>query len=91
MTIKRMISINRMTAYQPKSRFEKIRSTGLVYPASTPSKIVFVSNSHGNGFRDEKEVGLPSHVDVQRMKEQIDRVCYEKWRDNKRAIEMSAF
>lgn len=61
-TVRRLPSISPSTLYQPKSRFEKIRSSGLVYPKSTPSKIVFVSNSYGNGFRNERNLEVRESV-----------------------------
>jgi hypothetical protein len=82
-SFKKLTSLNRIVSkvYQPQTRFEKLRQSCLVFPKSTASKIVFISNSHGNGFRNENDVTFPEYIPVQHMKRQVDDVCYLQWKE----------
>lgn len=70
-SVKKLTSLSKLITkgYQPLTRFEKLRETGLVFPKSTPTKIVFISNSHGNGFRNENDLDFPMSIPIQKMKE----------------------
>jgi hypothetical protein len=37
--------------YKPATRLEKIKGKGIVYPSSTDTKFVFISNMDGAGFQ----------------------------------------
>lgn len=39
--------------YTPKGRIEKIKYLQETFPESTDDKIIFVSNSQGNGFKEQ--------------------------------------
>ena len=39
--------------FQPQTRVEKIRCSGVDYPFASGNKIVFKSNRYGNGFKSD--------------------------------------
>ncbi len=54
----------------------------MVYPESTLSKIVFVSNMEGNGFQRENIClyDVPAHIDLEGMINAVNVVCFNQWR-----------
>ena len=69
--MQRMISDEKTTSnnFQPQSRYEKIRALGgVMHPKSNKSKIIFLSNSHANGFVNERLIDFPADIPVQKMK-----------------------
>jgi hypothetical protein len=67
----------------------RIKDKRTVYPSSTLSKIVFVSNLEGNGFQRKNVFAsdMPGHVDLDGMIKRINRVCYEQWKKMYESIE----
>ena len=66
--------------FEPQSRYEAIKTQGMVFPKSTNKKIIFVSNTHANGFVNERNIDFPDDIAIQKMKEEVDMACYGIWK-----------
>ena len=48
------------------TRTKRIKQKNVIYPLSTPHKIVFITNQYGNGFKKEKmeNFDCPSFIPI---------------------------
>lgn len=63
----------------------------LTFPKSTRNKIVFITNTDGNGFQDEQDIDFPEDIPIQNMKDEVNRVCYNRWSEYKEYNEKDIF